>query len=129
LLVRYDADLELFSALHQDKATHISNHIQEWSKWKRLIKAYIPQYFLLKWLLKYLFSYISKDVSTFRIISEVEAIFKSQQLDLIYAQSRMLKEILPDASRSNYDPRQKLGPHANGIIGSANTNAADLVKN
>jgi hypothetical protein len=41
----------------------------------------------------------------------------------------MLYEILPDALRSNYDPRQNLGPHADGIIGSANVNSMELVTN
>jgi hypothetical protein len=39
----------------------------------------------------------------------------------------MLYEILPDAPRSNYDPRQNLGPHADGIIGSTNVKSTDLV--
>jgi hypothetical protein len=45
----------------------------------------------------------------------------------MYAQSGMLYEILPDAPRSNYDPRQKSGPHADGIVGSANVKSADSV--
>jgi hypothetical protein len=53
--------------------------------------------------------------------------FKSQQLDLICTQSGMLYEILPDAPRSNYDPRQKPKPHADGIVGSANVKSADSV--
>jgi hypothetical protein len=53
-----------FIDFHQDKATHISDHIQEWHRWKRLIKAYIPPEFLLEWFLKSLLPYISKDVST-----------------------------------------------------------------
>jgi hypothetical protein len=127
LSVRYDVGIELLSAFRQDKATHISDHIQEWRRWKRLIKAYIPPEFLLEWFLKSLQPYISKDVSTSGVTSEEEVIFKSQQLDLIYAQSGMLYEILPDAPRSNYDPRQNLGPHADGIVGSANVKSADLV--
>jgi hypothetical protein len=47
LLVHYDADIELLSAFRQDKATHISDNIQEWHRRKRLIKAYIPPKFLL----------------------------------------------------------------------------------
>jgi hypothetical protein len=129
LPVHYDVGLELLSTLHQDKATHISDHIQEWHRWKRLIKAYIPPEFLLEWFLKSLLPYISKDVSTSRVTSEEEAIFKAQQLDLIYAQSGMLYEILPDAPRSNYDPRQNLGPHVDGIIGSTNAKTTDLVTN
>ena len=40
----------------------------------------------------------------------------------------MLYKILPDALRSNYDPRQTLGPHVDGILGSANVKSANLVK-
>jgi hypothetical protein len=77
LSVHYDVDIELLSALHRDKSTQISDNIQEWCIWKRLIKAYIPPNFLLEWFLKYLLPYISKDVSTFGVTSEEEEIFKS----------------------------------------------------
>jgi hypothetical protein len=97
LLVRYDANTELQPAFRQDKATHISDHIQDWHRLKRLIKAYTPPKFMLEWFLKSLCPYISKDVSTSGVTSEEEAIFKAQQLDLIYVQSRMLYKILPNA--------------------------------
>ena len=42
LPVHYDVGTKLLSTFRQDKATHISNHIQEWRRWKRLIKANIP---------------------------------------------------------------------------------------
>jgi hypothetical protein len=61
------------------------------------------------------------------VTSEEEVIFKSQQLDLIYAQFGMLYTILLDTPRSNYDPRQNPGPHVDGIVGSANVKYADLV--
>jgi hypothetical protein len=54
-------------------------------------------------------------------------IFESQQLDIIYAQFGILYDILPDVSRSNYDPRKNLGPHVDGIVGSANVRSAELV--
>jgi hypothetical protein len=126
LSIRYDVGIELMSTFHQDKATHILDHIQEWHRRKRLIKVYIPPEFLLEWFLKSLLPYISKDVSTSGVTYEEEAIFK-QQLDLIYAHYGMLYEILPDAPRSNYDPRQKLGPHVDGIVGSDNLKSADSV--
>jgi hypothetical protein len=129
LSVHYDASIELLSDFHQDKATHISDHIQEWNTCKRLIIAYIPPDFLLEWFLKSLLPYISKDVSTSRVKYEEEAIFKSQQLNLIYAQSGILYEIIFDAPRSNYDPRQNTGPHSDGIIGSAHAKYIDLVIN
>jgi hypothetical protein len=84
---------------------------------------------MLEWFLKSLLSYISKDVSTCGVTSEEEAIFKAQQLDLIYDQSGILYEIIHDAPQSNYDPRQNLGPHVDGIIGSANAKSTDLVTN
>jgi hypothetical protein len=129
LSVHYDVGTKILSTFHQDKATHISDHIQEWHRRKWLIKANIPPEFLLEWFLKSLFPYISKDVSTSRVMTEEEAIFKSQQLDLIYAQSGILYEIIPDAPRSNNDPRQNPGPHADGIIGSTNAKSADQVTN
>jgi hypothetical protein len=72
------------SALCQDKATHISDHIQEWRIWKRLIKYYIPLEFPLEWFHRSLLPYILMDVSKSGVTSEEEVIFKDQQLDLIY---------------------------------------------
>ena len=42
LPVHYDAGSELLANFKQDDATHISDHIQEWRRRKRLIKAHIP---------------------------------------------------------------------------------------
>jgi hypothetical protein len=129
LLVHYDADIEILSDFCQDKTTHISDHIQEWHRQKRLIKYYIPPKFLLEWFLKPLLPYILKDVSTSGVTYEEDAIFKSHLLDLIYAQSRMLYEIILDAPRSNYDLRKNLGPHADDIIGSTSAKTIDQVMN
>ena len=52
LPVHYDVGTELLSTFRQDKATHISDHIQEWRRLKRLIKAFILPKFLLDWFLK-----------------------------------------------------------------------------
>jgi hypothetical protein len=127
LPVHYDAGLELLSTLRQDTATHISDHIQEWRRQKRLIKTSIPSTFILEWFLESLHPSISKDVATSGVTIEEEAIFKSQQLDLIYAQSGMLYHILPDAPRSTCDPRQKTRPHADGIVSSSNVKFVDSV--
>jgi hypothetical protein len=54
-------------------------------------------------------------------------IFKSQQLDLIYSQSRMLYHSLLDAPQSTYEPRKNPRPHADGIVGSANVKYEDSV--
>ena len=52
LPVRYEAGTELLANFKQDEATHISDHIQEWRRRKRLIKVHIPGEFLLEWFLK-----------------------------------------------------------------------------
>ena len=127
LPVCYDVGTELLSTFRQDKATHISDHIQEWRRRKRLIKAFIPLEFLLKWFLKSLFLYIAKDVSTSRVQNEEQVIFRAQELDLIYAQSGLLYEIIPNAPRSSFDPKVKPGPHADGIVGCASTKPADSI--
>ena len=67
LPVCYDIGIELLSTFWQEKATHISDHIQEWRRRKRLIKAFIPPEFLLEWFLKSLLPYIAKDVFTSRV--------------------------------------------------------------
>ena len=85
LPMRYNTNTELLSTFWQDKATHISDHIQEWRRPKRLIKAFIPLEFLLEWFLKSLLPYIAKDVSTCGVQNEDQAIFMADQLDLIYA--------------------------------------------
>jgi hypothetical protein len=41
----------------------------------------------------------------------------------------MLYHLLLDAPRSTYDPRQKPGPYADGILGSANVKSVDSLTN
>ena len=85
LPVRYDVNTKILSTFRQDKATHILDHIQEWHRRKQLIKAFIQPEFLLEWFLKSLLPYIVKDVSISGIQNEEQAIFRAQELDLIYA--------------------------------------------
>ena len=58
LPVHYDVGTKLLLTFQQDKATYISDHIQEWHRRKRLIKAFIPPEFLLEWFLNSLLPYI-----------------------------------------------------------------------
>jgi hypothetical protein len=125
LPIRYDAGLEILSTLHQGIDTHISDHLQEWHRRRWPIKTPIPPTFLLEWFLKSLHAPISKDIATSRVFSEEEDILRAQQFDLIYAQSGMLYHLLPDALRSNHNPRQTLGPHADCIVGSTNVKSTD----
>ena len=59
--------------------------------------------------------------------NEEQAIFRAQELDLIYAQSSLLYEIIPNAPRSSFDPKVKPRPHADGIVGYASAKPVDLV--
>lgn len=70
LLVPYDDGTELLANFEQDKATHISDHIREWTRQKSLIKATVPPEFLLEWFLKSLLPYIPKDVATSGVFTE-----------------------------------------------------------
>ena len=77
LPICYDVGTKFLSTFRQDKATHILDHIQEWHRRKRLIKAFIPPEFLFEWFLKSLLPYIAKDVSTSKVQNEEQAIFRA----------------------------------------------------
>jgi hypothetical protein len=95
-----------------------------------LIKVPVPLDFLLEWFLKYLVPQLSKDVATSTVFSEEEAIMRAQQLELIYSQYNLLYEVLPDAPWSILDKAgHKYGPHADGIVGSAQANPTDHLSN
>ena len=46
---------------------------------------------------------------------------------MIYAQSDLLYEIIPNAPHSSFDPKVKPRPHDDGIVGCTSTKPADLV--
>ena len=46
---------------------------------------------------------------------------------MIYAESGLLYEIIPNAPRSSFDPKVKPGPHADGIVGCASAKLVDSV--
>jgi hypothetical protein len=122
LPVRYDAGTELLANFEQTTMDHISDHIREWRRRKSLIKVPVPPAFLLEWFLKSLVPQLSKDVATSGVFFEEDAIMRAQQFELIYSQSGLLYNILLDAPRSILDKtRQRDGPHADGIVGSAQT--------
>jgi hypothetical protein len=103
LPVRYDAGTELLANFKQTSADHISDHIREWQRCKSLIKVPIPPSFLFEWFLKSLVPQLSKDIATSGVFSKEEAIMRAQQFELIYSQSGLLYNILPDAPRSILD--------------------------
>jgi hypothetical protein len=91
-----------------------------------LIKVPVPPTFFLEWFLKSLVPHLSKDVVTLGVFSEEDAIMRAQWLELIYSQSSLLYEILPDAPRSILDKtRHIVGPHVDGIVGSTQAKSID----
>jgi hypothetical protein len=125
LPMRYDVGTELLANLSQTKADHIYDHFQEWRHRKSLIKVPVPPAFLLEWFLKSLVPQLSKDFMTSGVFLEEDTIMRAQQLELIYSQSSLLYEIFPDVPCSILDnTRQRDGPHAYGIVGSAQTKPA-----
>ena len=63
-----------------------------------------------------------------RVFSKEQAIFRAQQLELIYSQSGVLHKYLPNASRSKLDiSKTKPSPHGDGLIGSIDTGTANLL--
>jgi hypothetical protein len=126
LPVRYDAGTELLANFEQTTTDHIYDHIQEWRRLKSLIKVPVPPTFLLEWFLKSLVPQLSKDVATSGVFSEENSIMRAQQFELIYSQSSLLYNIFPDAPRSILDKtKQRVGPHADGIVGLAQTNLVE----
>ena len=78
----------------------------------------VPQIFI---------TFIAKNVSTSGVQHEEHAIFRAQELDLIYAQAELLYVVILNAPRSNFDPKVKPRPHADGIVGSRSTKIVYLV--
>ena len=52
---------------------------------------------------------------------------RAQELDLIYAQSIILYEIIPNAPRSSFNPKIKPVPHDDGIVGCTSAKPMDSI--
>ena len=61
LPIRYEIGTNLLTSLQQTTSTHISDHIHEWRQRWRLIKAPIPNQFLVDWFTKSLLPPIPRD--------------------------------------------------------------------
>jgi hypothetical protein len=73
---------------------------------------------------------LSKDVGTSGVFSEEEVIMRAQQQELIYSQTGLLYEVFPDALQSILDKTRHISrPHADGIVGSNQTNPIDQLPN
>ena len=90
-----------------------------------MIKADITGQILVDWFVKSFLPYIAKDVALSGVTTEEEAIIRAQQLDLVYSQSRVLYDILPNAPRTETDPTKFVpGPHTDGVVCSIQNTVA-----
>ena len=100
----------------------MSNHIHEWRRKQRLIKAPIPDQLLADWFTKSLLPPISRDVSMGGVVTEERSISCTQYLDLVYSQSSTLSDLIPHAPRPTTNPpRTATKPPADGILCSVQT--------
>ena len=104
LPIQYETGTDLLTSLRQTTATHISDHIHEWRRRHRLIKAPIPDQLLDDWFTKSLLLPIARDVSMGGAVTEEHAISRAQYLDLVYSQSGTLYDLIPHSPRPITDP-------------------------
>ena len=96
-----------------------------------MVKTFVLDHLLVEWFIKSRLPSITKDVGKCGIVTEEKFIARAQYLDLIYTQSGMLYEKIPNASRSNFTvPPQLKDSHAgDSLIGTEKTHqdtASDL---
>ena len=77
--------IDLLTSLRQNTSTHILDHIHEWRRRRRLIKAPIPDQLLADWFTKYLLPPITWDVAMGSVVTEEKSISRTQYLDLVYS--------------------------------------------
>jgi hypothetical protein len=127
LPIRYETGTEILTNFKQTTATHISDHIHEWRRRRRMVKTYVPDQLLAEWFIKSLLPAITEDVAKGGVVTEEQVIARAQYLDLVYTQSGTLYDKIPDAPRPEFSipppPKSNSDSHAgDGVIGTANTN-------
>jgi hypothetical protein len=70
LLIHYDTGTEILTSFKQTKGTHISDHIHEWRRRRRLIKLELPDQLLAEWFTKSFVNEIGKDIAMGGIVTE-----------------------------------------------------------
>ena len=113
---------ELLNSLRQTNSMHISDHIHEWRRRQRMIKAVIPDMLLAEWFTKSLLPPISRDVAMGGAVTEEQAISRAHYLDLVYSQSGTLYDLLLNVALATTDPSKPLSSsHVDGVIGFVKT--------
>jgi hypothetical protein len=124
LPIRYDMRTEILNSFKLNKGTHISDHIHEWQRRRRLIKLELPDQLLAKWFTKSFVNDIGKDIAIGGVVMEEKAISRAQYLDLVYSQMGTLYDLLPDLPRPNTSSTSitSAASHSvDGVIGTTQT--------
>jgi hypothetical protein len=114
------------TSFKQKKDTHISDHIHEWQRRRRLIKLELPDQLLAEWFTKSFMNEIGKDIAMGGVFMEEQAISRAQYLDLVYSQTRTLYDFLPELPRpgtSSTSTAPAASHAADGVIGTAHTHS------
>jgi len=85
LPICYVIGTELLTSFHQDTSIQISDHIHEWRRRWRLVKAPLLDFLLTDWFCRSLLPQISRDVTLGGVIIEDQSIHHAQHLDSIYS--------------------------------------------
>jgi hypothetical protein len=126
LPIRYDIGTEILTSFKQSTSTHISDHIHEWHRRRRLIKLELPDQLLAEWFTKSFVNKIGKDIAMGGVVTEEQAISRAQYLDLVYSQTGTLYDLLPDLPRpgSSTTSTTPAASHAaDGVIGSTHSHS------
>jgi hypothetical protein len=121
LPIRYETGTEILSSFKQNKGTHISDHIHEWRRRRRLIKLELPDQLLAEWFTKSFVNDIGRDIAMGGVVMEEQAISRAQYLDLVYSQTGTLYDLLPDLPRpstSTTSTTPAASHAADGVIGT-----------
>jgi hypothetical protein len=122
LPIRYETGTELLTSLCQTNYVHVSDHIHEWRRRRRLIKAIIPNQLLAEWFTKSLLPPIARDIAMGGVVIEEESIARAQYLDLVYSKSGTLHDLIPNATCATTDPsKPSSSSHADGVISDVKT--------
>jgi hypothetical protein len=126
LPIRYDTGTEILTSFKQSSGTHISDHIHEWRRRRRLIKLELPDQLLAEWFTKSFVKKIGKYISMGGVVTEEQAISRAQYLDLVYSQTGTLYDLLPDLPRpgtSTTSTAPAASHAADGVIGSTHSHS------
>jgi hypothetical protein len=126
LPIRYDTGTEILTSFKQSTSTHISDHIHEWKRRRRLIKLDLPDQLLAKWFTKSFVNKIGKDIAMGGVVTEEQAISRAQYLDLVYSQTGTLYDLLPDLPRpgtSSTSTAPVASHAADGVIGTTHAHS------